>query len=127
MVNISKNAQLNNVNISYFTAIHNVNIMIISYSQGGKTPGKMEDDKMKKTAYFRFMCTSPAEIIKMCADALEKTTLGRWTWADARRLERDVEAFLERDNDRPADELEMVIDLLALYFARQQRKAAAIH
>lgn len=46
MVNIIKIAQINNVNISDFTAIHNVNIMIISYLQGGKIPDHEEDEKM---------------------------------------------------------------------------------
>lgn len=48
MVNIIKNAQINNVNISDFTTIHNVNIMIISYLQGGKIPDQEEDEKMNK-------------------------------------------------------------------------------
>lgn len=82
MVNIIKNAQINNVNISDFTAIHNVNIMIISYLQGGKIPDHEEDEKMKKTAFFRFMTTAPAEILDMCADAIAAATCGRWIELD---------------------------------------------
>ena len=82
---------------------------------------------MKKTAYFRFMTTAPADLINMCADAIAMATCGRWTWTDAQTLERDVEAYLERDNDRPAAELERVIALRALHFAQQQRKATAVH
>lgn len=127
MVNIIKIAQLNNVNISDFTTIHNVNIMVISYLQGGKTPimGRMK--KMKKTAYFRFMTTAPADLINMCADAIAMATCGRWNWQDAYRLERDVQAFLERDSERPAGDLETVIVYRAMHYAQQQRRAAAVH
>lgn len=52
MVNIIKNAQINNVNISDFTAFHNITIMIISYLQGGKSPDHEEDEKNEKNRLF---------------------------------------------------------------------------
>lgn len=82
---------------------------------------------MKKTAYFRFMTTAPADLINMCADAIAMATCGRWNWQDAYRLERDVQAFLERDSERPAGDLENVIVYRAMHFAQQQRRAAAVH
>lgn len=82
---------------------------------------------MKKTAYFRFMTTAPAEILDMCADAIAVATCGRWNWQDAYRLERDVQAFLERDSERSAGDLETVIVYRAMHYAQQQRRAAAVH
>lgn len=82
---------------------------------------------MKKTAFFRFMTTAFNEILDMCADALAMATCGRWTWQDAYGLAFDVQAFLERDNERPADDLEDVIVLRARHFVQRQRKAAAVH
>ena len=82
---------------------------------------------MKKTAYSRFMTTAPAEILDMCADAIAAATCGRWNWKDAYRLERDVQAFLERDSERPAGDLKTVIVYRAMYYVQQQRRAAAVH
>lgn len=82
---------------------------------------------MKKTAYSRLMTTAPAEILDMCADAIAAATCGRGNWQDVCRLERDVQAFLERDSERPAGDLETVIIYRAMHYAQQQRRAAAVH
>ena len=81
---------------------------------------------MKKTAYSRFMTTTPAAALDMCAAAIAKAACGRCDWQDAAQLERDVQAFLERDSERPAGDLETVIIFRAMHYLQEQRKAAAV-